>query len=83
MVNRQGRVQRFQRAIPAPGEAREDWRVLVDLLGRLGDDTGVASLPALRRLVAAELGLDDADVLNNLPAEGLVPRVTAAATEED
>lgn len=83
VVNRQGRVQRFQRAIPAPGEAREDWRVLVDLLGRLGDDTAVASLPALRRLVAAELGLDDADVLNNLPAEGLVPRVTAAATEED
>jgi anaerobic selenocysteine-containing dehydrogenase len=79
-VNRQGRVQRSQRAIMPPGEAREDWRVLVELLG----DT-VAGLPALRRLVAAELGLEDPDVLNNLPAEGMVPRVPAPApaTEED
>jgi NADH-quinone oxidoreductase subunit G len=80
-VNRQGRVQRFQRAILPPGEAREDWRVLVELLGQLGDDLAVAGLPALRRLVAGELGLEDADVLNNLPVAGLVPRVLA--TEED
>jgi NADH-quinone oxidoreductase subunit G len=71
-VNRQGRVQRGQRAIAAPGTAREDWRLLVDLLAQLGDDLQIEGLPALRRLVARELGLADEDVLNRLPAEGLV-----------
>jgi NADH-quinone oxidoreductase subunit G len=79
-VNREGRVQRFQRAIMPPGEAREDWRVLAEMLGHLGDDLALAGLPALRRLVAADLGLKDADVLNNLPVEGLALTPT---TEED
>ena len=56
-VNRQGRVQRFQRAIMPPGEAREDWRVLVGAARlTLGDDLAVAGLPALRRLVAGGTG---------------------------
>jgi len=78
-VNGQGRVQRGQRAVLAPGQAREDWRVLVDLLQNLGRDPEVAGLPALRRLVAADLGLDDEDSLNRLPAEGLVPATVAGA----
>jgi len=79
IVNRQGRIQRFQRAILPPGEAREDWRLWTDLLAHAGEDTGIAGLPALRRFVAGELGLADEDVLNRLPGEGLVPDVTAAA----
>ena len=71
-VNRQGRIQRAQRAIAAPGTAREDWRVLVDLLVQLGDDVRIESLADLRRLVARELGLPDEDVLNRLPAAGLL-----------
>lgn len=71
-VNRQGRIQRGQRAVAAPGLAREDWRVLVDVLVHLGDDLEAAGLPALRRLVARALKLDDEDVLNRLPAEGLL-----------
>ena len=35
----------------------------------------MAGQPALRRLVAGELGLADEDILNRLPAEGLVPDV--------
>ncbi|MCI0371157.1 MAG: molybdopterin-dependent oxidoreductase, partial [candidate division NC10 bacterium] len=35
-VNRQGRVQRIGRALPPLAESREDWRVLLDLAGRLG-----------------------------------------------
>jgi NADH-quinone oxidoreductase subunit G len=72
-VNGQGRIQRGQRAVMAPGDAREDWRLLVDLLQHVGQDPDVGGLPALRRLVAADLGLADPDVLNRLPAEGLVP----------
>jgi len=59
--------------------------VLAELLAHVGDDPALAGLPALRRLVAGELGLDDADALNNLPVEGLVPPVLtpAPAGEED
>ena len=31
MVNVHGRLQRFTRAIAAPGQAREDWMILRDL----------------------------------------------------
>jgi len=78
-ANRQGRIQRGQRAVAAPGQTREDWRLLVDLLAHLGQDPEVGGLPALRRLVAAELELTDEDVLNRLPAEGLVPDRPAPA----
>ena len=35
-VNCQGRVQRINRAFPSLGEAREDWRLLLELAGKLG-----------------------------------------------
>jgi NADH-quinone oxidoreductase subunit G len=72
-VNAQGRIQRGQRAVLPPGDAREDWRVLVDLLQNVGQDPEVAGLPALRRLVAAALDLDDENALNSLPERGLQP----------
>jgi NADH-quinone oxidoreductase subunit G len=82
-VNRQGRVQRGQRAVAPPGLAREDWRVLVDILAHLGDDPGAADLPALRRVVAQRLQLADADALNLLPATGLVPEVPTVPLQSD
>jgi NADH-quinone oxidoreductase subunit G len=74
-VNKQGRIQRGQRAVAAPGDSREDWRLLVELLDHAGDELELAGQPALRRFVARELGLSDEDALNRLPAEGLVPDV--------
>ncbi|MDD5719613.1 MAG: molybdopterin-dependent oxidoreductase, partial [Candidatus Krumholzibacteria bacterium] len=82
-VNRQGRIQRGQRAVAPPGLAREDWRVLVDILAHLGDDPGAADLPALRRIVAQRLQLADADALNLLPATGLVPEVPTVPLQSD
>ncbi len=35
-VNCHGRVQRIGRAFPPLGGSREDWRILLDLAGRLG-----------------------------------------------
>ena len=72
-------MQRGQRAVLPPGDGREDWRVLVDVLAHLGDDPATPGLPALRRLVAAELGLDDTDALNRLPELGLVPQTVAGS----
>ena len=56
-----------------PGDGREDWRVLVDILVHGGQDPETPGLPALRRLVARELGLPDENLLNQLPGLGLVP----------
>ncbi len=35
-TNTERRVQRVRKAVEAPGEAREDWRILCELAGRLG-----------------------------------------------
>ncbi|HOX26230.1 MAG TPA: 2Fe-2S iron-sulfur cluster-binding protein [Candidatus Krumholzibacteria bacterium] len=78
-VNGRGRIQRGQRAVAAPGAAREDWRVLADLLDHLGDSLDLPGLAAVRRLVAQELGLADLDVLNRLPVGGLQPELPAKA----
>ncbi len=78
-VNQQGRIQRGQRAVAAPGDAREDWRLLNDLLVHAGDDLELAGLPALRRFVARDLDLADEDSLNRLPAAGLVPDISVTA----
>jgi NADH-quinone oxidoreductase subunit G len=73
-VNRQGRLQRFARAIAGPGEAQEDWRFLAELCGRLGGRQAPASLTALRRLAASELALEPEVDLCALPETGCVPQ---------
>ena len=66
MVNVKGRIQRLNRATQPPGQAREDWEILCDLLRALGTDApqtleGVckemtAAIPAFRGLTLAKLG---------------------------
>lgn len=65
-VNRQGRAQAFAQAVARPGQAREDWRVLAELLP--AGAAAPASLKALREAVRAQLGL--AIDLDRLPADG-------------
>ena len=66
MVNVQGRIQRLNRATQPPGQARDDWEILCDLLRALGADApqtleGVfkemtATVPAFSGLPLAKLG---------------------------
>ena len=66
MVNVQGRIQRLNRATQLPGQARDDWEILCDLLRALGADApqtleGVfkemtATVPAFSGLTLAKLG---------------------------
>jgi len=69
-VNGQGRLQEFRPAVPLPGAAREDWRILAETTG--GDEVP-GSLAELRTSLNDALfpaaGID----LNRLPATGLVP----------
>jgi NADH-quinone oxidoreductase subunit G len=51
-TNDQGRLQGTARAMSAPGEALEDWRVLVDVAAALGAPLGVASDGQVRQEIA-------------------------------
>ena len=52
-VNTEGRVQRGERAVFAPGDAREDWSIFRALAAVLGVSVGFASFDALRTAMAA------------------------------
>lgn len=65
-VNKQGRAQAFAQAVARPGQAREDWRVLAELLPAGAAAPG--SLKALREATRAQLSLDMD--LDRLPADG-------------
>jgi len=66
MVNVHGRLQRLNRATNPPGQARDDWEILSDLLRALGTEApqtleGVfkeisTTVPAFRGLTLAKLG---------------------------
>ncbi|MCX8494475.1 MAG: molybdopterin-dependent oxidoreductase [Chthoniobacterales bacterium] len=51
MVNINGRLQRLNRALTAPGHARDDWEILSDLLQGLGAE-GASSLEELFKQMA-------------------------------
>jgi NADH-quinone oxidoreductase subunit G len=42
MINVNGRLQRLNRAVAAPGEARDDWEILRDLIVAVGGSNGLA-----------------------------------------
>ena len=52
-TNDRGRLQGAARVIPAPGEAMEDWQVLVNLASALGVAVDYASVSDVRRDIAA------------------------------
>jgi NADH-quinone oxidoreductase subunit G len=54
-TNDQGRVQAASRAINPPGEAREDWQILVNLAASLGLALPYASDADVRRAIAAAM----------------------------
>jgi predicted molibdopterin-dependent oxidoreductase YjgC len=51
--NEQGRLQAASRAIPLPGDATDDWQILVNLADALGLRFGYASSADVRRDIAA------------------------------
>jgi NADH-quinone oxidoreductase subunit G len=52
-TNEQGRLQGTSRAVPTPGDAKEDWRLLVDLGNALGLRFSYASSAEIRADIAA------------------------------
>jgi len=73
-VNTEGRVQFADKAVFAPGDAREDWTILRALADALGVSVGFDSFEELRAMMVAAvpaLGVEGlADYGNTLPAGG-------------
>jgi len=55
LVNVHGRLQRMTRAIPAPGEAREDWMILRDMRMALTGGNSLHSVEDVWKSMAAEI----------------------------
>jgi NADH-quinone oxidoreductase subunit G len=52
MINGEGRLQRLNRAVRAPGQARDDWEILRDLLQEVGGGDSLSSIDyVFRRIV--------------------------------
>jgi len=55
MINGKGRLQRLNRAVRPPGNARDDWDILRDLLQALGGSNGLYTIDDVFRQISAEI----------------------------
>jgi len=55
MINHKGRLQRLNRAIEPPGEARDDWEILRDLIQGISGSNGLYAIEDVFRQMAAEV----------------------------
>ncbi|HWB61271.1 MAG TPA: molybdopterin-dependent oxidoreductase, partial [Chthoniobacteraceae bacterium] len=53
MINAKGRLQRLNRATNAPGEAREDWEILNDLIQAVSGGNGIHAIEDVFKQMAA------------------------------
>ena len=88
-TNDQGRLQGAARAIAAPGEAMEDWRILVTLASGLGVSFDYSSAAQVRADIAARFaarpelaGIAGADVHRGRPGESLAAGVESLRAME-
>jgi NADH-quinone oxidoreductase subunit G len=70
-VNRDGRLQEFTPAVARHGNAREDWRILAELMAVRGLADAPGSLKAVRAGLATAAGI--AEDLDRIPERGFVP----------
>ncbi len=79
MINIKGRLQRLNQAISSPGNARDDWEILRDLLQAVSGSNGTytvdelfkqiaAEFPALQGLSLSRIGDLGVDLSEKLPA---------------
>jgi NADH-quinone oxidoreductase subunit G len=67
-TNDQGRLQGTTRAMPLPGEALEDWQILVNFGVALGQPAAYQSATDVRKAIQASLPtLETADLSFNVP----------------
>src|SRR5207248_6404386 len=55
MINGKGRLQRLNRAVRGPGQARDDWEILRDLIQAISAETGSYTIEDVFREMSAGL----------------------------
>jgi NADH-quinone oxidoreductase subunit G len=55
MINGAGRLQRLNRAIPSPGQAWDDWQILLRLKEALGGGNGLHTIEEVFKAMAAQV----------------------------
>lgn len=55
MINTRGRLQRLNRAISSPGQAREDWEIFRDLIQAASGANGIYAIEDVFKQMAAEV----------------------------
>jgi NADH-quinone oxidoreductase subunit G len=71
MINGEGRLQRLNRAVCPPGNARDDWEILRDLLQALGGSNGLYTIDDLFRQMSAQISQFGGLTLNKIGDFGL------------
>jgi NADH-quinone oxidoreductase subunit G len=54
MINIKGRIQRLNQAVASPGQARDDWEILRDLIQAAGGSNGIYTIEELFKQMAGD-----------------------------
>jgi len=54
MINIKGRLQRLSQAIPSPGQARDDWEILRDLIQAVSGSNGIYTIDEVIKQMTSE-----------------------------
>ncbi len=71
MINVTGRLQRLNKAISSPGEARDDWEILRDLILATTGSNGIHSVDDVFKLMAGEIELFQGHTLRGIGELGV------------
>ena len=80
MINAKGRLQRLNQAVAAPGQARDDWEILRDLIQSVSGTNGIYMIEDVFKAMAADVREFAGLSLSKIGDLGLP--VPAAKTEE-
>ena len=79
MINIKGRLQRLNRAVNAPGEARDDWEILRDLIQQLTGSNSIYLIEDVFRQMADAIPALKGLTLSRISDLGVdLPKETAA-----
>ena len=70
-TNTERRVQRVRKAVQPPGEAREDWRIICDIAGRMGHPMEYADAAAIQDEIASLTPIYGGITYDRLTGDGL------------
>jgi NADH-quinone oxidoreductase subunit G len=71
MINKNGRIQRLNRAIQAPGSARDDWEIIRDLVQGVSGENGIFMIEDVFKQMAAAIPVFSGLTLSRIGDLGL------------